>query len=50
MKARKQKRWDPRLFGSKGSRKEEHNTIGGRKQEPSEMSQLLNAIKGLNHP
>ena len=42
------KRDDPRLFGNKGNRKEEHKPIGGKKQEPNEMSQILNAIKGLN--
>ena len=41
---------DPRLFGNKGNRKEEHKPASGRKQEPSEMSQILNAIKGLNSP
>ena len=44
------KRDDPRLFGNKGNRKEEHKPVGGRKQEPSEMRQILNAIKGLNPP
>lgn len=42
------KRDDPRLFGSKGSKREENKTMVGKKQEPSEMSQILNAIKGLN--
>ena len=42
------KRDDPRFFGNKENRKEEHKPAGGRKQEPSEMSQILNAIKGLN--
>ena len=44
------KRNDPRLFGNKGNTKEEHKPVGGRKQQPSEMSQILNAIKGLNPP
>ena len=44
------KRDDPRLFGNKGNRKEENKVIRGKKQEPSEMSQILNAIKGLNLP
>ena len=44
------KRDDPRLFGNKRNRKEEHKPIGGRKQEPSEMSQILYAIKGLKPP
>ena len=44
------KRDDPRLFGNKGNRKEDHKNIGGKKQEPSEISQVLNAIKNLNLP
>lgn len=44
------KRDDPRLFGNKGNRKEENKALGGKKKEPSEMSQILNAIKGLNLP
>ena len=32
------KRDDPRLFGNKGNRKEEYKPVGGRKQEPSDMS------------
>ena len=44
------KRDDPRLFGNKGNRKEEHKPIGDRNQEPSEMSQILNVIRGLNPP
>ena len=44
------KRDDPRLFGSKENRKEDHKIVGGKRQEPSEISQVLNAIKGLNFP
>ena len=44
------KRDDPRLFGNKGNRKEDHKSIGGKKKEPSEISQVLNAIKNLNVP
>ena len=42
------KRDDPRLFGNKGNKKEEHRLVVNRKHEPTEMSQILNAIKGLN--
>ena len=42
------KRDDPRLFGNKGNRKEEHKPTSGRKKESSEMSHILNAIKGLS--
>ena len=44
------KRDDPRLFGNKGSRKEDHKIAGGKKQEPSEITQVLNAIKNLSLP
>lgn len=44
------KRDDPRLFGSKGKIKEEQKTTGGKKKEHRKMSQVLNAIKGLNFP
>lgn len=44
------KRDDPRLFGNKENRKEENKAIGGKKQQLSKISQILNAIKGLNLP
>ena len=43
------KRDDPRLFGNKGNRKEEHKPIGGKKKEPSEMNQILDAIKRFKY-
>ena len=39
------KRDDPRLFGNKGNRKEDHKIVGGKKQESNEISQVLNYIK-----
>lgn len=44
------KRDDPRLFGGKGNKREENKTTTGKRQEPTEMNQILNAIKGLNLP
>lgn len=44
------KRDDPRLFRSMGNKKEDHKVVGGKKQEPSEISHVLNAIKSLNFP
>ena len=44
------KRDDPGFFGIKGNIKEDHKNIGRRKQEPSEISQVLNSIKNLNLP
>ena len=44
------KRDDPRLFGNKGSRKEEYKPTINKKHEPTKMSQILNSIKGLNPP
>ena len=44
------KRDDPRLFGNKGNRREDHKIAGGKKQESSEISQVLNAIKNLSLP
>ena len=44
------KRDDPRLFGNKGNKKEDHRISGGKRQESSEMSQVLNAIKNLSLP
>ena len=42
------KRDDPRLFGNKGNKREDHKILGGKRQESSEMSQVLNAIKNLS--
>ena len=42
------KRDDPRLFGNKGNRKEEYKLAANKKHEPTKISQILNAIKGLN--
>ena len=39
------KRDDPRLFGNKGNKREDHKISRGKKQESSEMSQVLNAIR-----
>ena len=44
------KRDDPRFFGNKGNKKEDHRISGGKRQESSEMSQVLNAIKNLSFP
>ena len=44
------KRDDPRLFGNKGNRREDHKIVGRKKHESSEMSQVLNAIKNLSLP
>ena len=44
------KRDDPRFFGNKGNRREDHKVVGGKKQEPSEITQVLNAIKNLSLP
>lgn len=38
------------MFGSKGNKREESKTIGGKNKESTEMNQILNAIKGLNFP
>ena len=44
------KRDDPKFFGNKGNRREDHKIVGWKKQESSEISQVLNAIKNLSIP
>ena len=44
------KRDDPRLFINKGNRSEDHKIVCEKKQESSEMSQVLNDIKNLSLP